>query len=250
MTTLKRTYAALALGFFTSLPAHADLMLQTIQDNYYGADNHGYGDVIGTSFFDISKMTASVTGGILDVKVYTHFKQGDSQAFGTQNGDLFLSTNGWHPNGTAATHYITDNASNGERWEYVFDTSANTLYGGNFTILNSEDVMTSGTYRNGQEVLRGTGGSALNASRPVIFGSEMVNGVSWNTILYQIQMTDLGTLSGNELGLKWGMTCANDTIEGALVFPASEPGALSLVALGLLSVPLMRRRKRVPINRP
>lgn len=242
MKTFQRTCAALALGLTVSATAQADLMLQTIQDNYYGSDNHGYGDIIGTNFFDISKMTGSVIGGTLNVKIYTHYKQGDAQALGTQYGDLFISTNGWHPSGTAATHYITDNASVGERWEYVFDTSANTLYGGSFTILKPEDVMTSGTYRNGQAVLRGTGGTAVSGSRPVVFGSETVSGVSWNTILYQIQMSDLGTLSGNELGLKWGMTCANDTIEGALVFPASEPGALSLLALGLLSVPLVRRR--------
>lgn len=208
-----------------------------IQDNYIGSNNHGYGDVIASpseyDHYNISNMDVTLGGGYMTVRVNTGFSEADD-LYGVRFGDLFISTNGWHPYGSAP--YYQDNASNGEGWEYVFDTSANTLYGGSFSILTSDYFFGSSgyVYRNGQEVQRGTGGTAANGGS-VDLSHAGIGGY----IEYNILLSDLGISGDTQIGLKWGMTCANDTIEGVASVP--EPGALMLLGLALLGLSLTAR---------
>jgi hypothetical protein len=51
-----------AIGLCTAVQAEPIL----VADNYYGANDHGYGDVIGnTTVFDISKATIDLSGQLL-----------------------------------------------------------------------------------------------------------------------------------------------------------------------------------------
>ena len=241
-------YSLLAAAL--AAPLHAAPISVTINDEYWGSDDHGYGDVIGTSFFDIAKLQVTIDGTLLAVKVYTNFKEGDPRGFGFGYGDLFVSTDGWHPYGTAGENYRNDNHTNGENWEFVFDTSEGKLYTGAFTTLLADDLIPSGyVFRNGQEVMRGSGGLLIGAQAPIQYGTEIHNGMSINTLNYQMSLASFGVAEGDALGFKWGMYCANDTIEGGITVPLTpsarvpEPGPLALLVPGLIAWRLTRRNK-------
>lgn len=211
-----------------------------IQDNYVGAHDHGYGDVIsdpGDHSYDISNMSVTFSGGYMNVIVNTNFNQA-TDPYGVAFGDLFISTNGWHPYGSAP--YSGDDASTtGTHWNYVFDTSAGTLYGGNFTTLNSDHFFdpTQYYFRNNQIVQRGTGGVAYAGSSEDLSHAGMGGYVEYNILL-----SSLGISGDTNIGLRWDMTCANDVIEGAVNVP--EPSALMLLGLGLLGLGITTRKRR------
>lgn len=242
-------FGVVVVGCFAFAPVSATPISSVILDNYYGSNDHGYGDVIGSDFFDISKMVVTFNSGIMGVKIYTNFMEGDTRSLGIKYGDLFISSNGWRPYGSAANHYLGDNYRNGEDWEFVFDTSENKLYGGNFSSLLSDNVMSDRyIFRNGQEVARGAGGTLIDDQHPVKFGTETINDKTLNTILYEVNLSQIGAHPGDEFGFKWGMYCANDTIEGVLTVPGRvpEPGTLALLAAGFLGIGLLRKSKCRP----
>lgn len=207
-----------------------------IEDNYWGADGHGYGDRIGNDSYEVHNMEVSFSGDFLNVRVNTNFNA-DGDPYGVDFGDLFISSDGWNPHGSAP--YQDDDASNGEDWEFVFDTSENRLYGGNFDIALSDDRMDSSRYifRNGQEVQRAGGGTALEGG-----SVDLSQAGEGGYIEYSVLTSSLG-LNGDSIGFKWGMTCANDTIEGSVSVP--EPHGLLLLGAGLLGLGIARRKKRV-----
>ena len=206
-----------------------------IDDTYWGSEDHGWGDRIGGEDYEVYNMDVNVAGDYLNVRVNTNF-DASVDPYGVDFGDLFISTNGWNPYGTAP--YTSDNALTGEAWEFVFDTSNETLYGGDFSILQSDDLLDANQYifRNGQEVQRNTGGTALSGS-----SIDLSNAGAGGYIEYNILLSSLGLIS-EDIGLKWGMTCANDTIEGAIPVSVPEPGTILLFGVGLLGM-LKRVRK-------
>jgi len=238
--------------FFALTGAAQALPISTaiINDVYWGSNDHGYGDVISSSsskeFFNVDHLKVVFNNDhLVNVTVYTGFNQNDARALGTKYGDLFISTTGWHPYaGTDPAHFKQDSYSNtGTQWKYVIDTSeGGALYGGAFSVYQSQNLIPSGyIFRNGQIVQRKAGGTLLDIDA-VLFGSEVYAGKTYNTLYYTFDGDLLGIHAGDELAFKWGMTCANDTIEGQAVVPVPEPAPLPLLAAGVGAGWVARRR--------
>jgi hypothetical protein len=224
------------LGLAVSGSASAVL----IQDNYWGSKNHGWGDVIGDAEYQVYSMDVTFNDNYMNVRVNTNFSTPDSSGV-VDYGDLFISTDGWHPYGSAYNYYKYDNQSNGEDWEYVFDTSDENLYGGNFSIFTSDDLIDARRYifRNGQEVQRSGDGDKLTGSTV-----DLSNSGYHGYIDYKILLSSLDLTGDTDIGLKWGMTCANDTIEGAVHYSSvPEPSTLLMFGLGILGLGLAARKK-------
>jgi len=241
----------------------------TIDDTYWGSNDHGHGDTIGGNTFKIHDMDVTLTGSVLNVQINTNYA-GHTNLYGTAYGDLFLSGQ-WTPFGTGPQYLLDDNVT-GTKWSYglaidndVFNqdgsinkggsTRYNNNTGGNASLyqlagatnndnaLLSEDVINPAyTFRNGQEVIVDTGERS-----PVI--DTGING-NWtidanNFINFNIDLAGTNLLLGKEIALHWGMTCGNDTIEGAYDISASvpAPGILLLLSTGLIGMFAVSRRK-------
>ena len=259
--------ACAALALFATHGAQAG----GINDNattggYWGADGHGYQDVIGTSLYDISGATITRVGSVLTISIATNFAghagaDANIVRGGIGYGDVFLA-NAWNPKGSAADHYGVDNAATGTNWQYglnLDDRMNNT--GGTFklfklpgtnaaSILNSDsfiNCISNCTYRNGQAVAVNT--AALAADAYVVKKGTTSSEVSgtWkvfadNRIEFKLDMTGTDLINFNSFAMHWGETCQNDVIEG-MTSVVSAPGSIPLVALGLGAMLFLRRRQ-------
>lgn len=230
---------------------------EVIIDEYIGANDHGYGDVIedpGSNYFDISSMEVTFSGGYMNVKINTNFEEiapgnrNETDTYGATYGDLFISTDGWDPyEKTTNDGYKYDNYSNGEDWEFVFDTSTGILYQlpeyDNTTINNyiyfPTDIWDPRYWivRDGQEVKYKSGGTEISDGSSVDLSNAKLGG---GYLLYQIDLSSLGSY-GNEIGLKWSEDCGNDSIEGKVSVP--EPTPMILLGSGLIWLAGFGRRK-------
>ena len=263
MTDYVKTHLSTLAIIILTLTQPVAAVPTTIVDNYIGADNNGYGDVIGSPRnFQITSMDVSLSGSTLSVSIFTTFAgKGDNHLFdrltggaGIGYGDLLLS-GAWTPFGSAP--YIGDNNITGTLWTYGFaldnrwwngidgSGGTGTLYRLNgatndANTLLSGDFLTGGVYRNGQEVAVDTAGQT-NVGNGTW---SIVDGTSINFVL-DLSATTL--LSGDEIALHWGFTCGNDVIEGAIKVP--EPGMLLLMASGLLGLGIGLRYRNNTENR-
>ncbi len=228
-----------------------------IIDAYYGGDDHGYGDVIGDAGkFGISSMDVSLVGNWLSVTINTPFASTGLGSFtgltpngkGIGFGDLFLSSDGWAPAGSAP--YLSDDHSNGEVWEYGISlsdrwstTSSSSLYSlsgsNNDSALLSEDFLNSGIFRDGQEVAVDTASLTTTALANL---TSFSNDAS--SITFGLDVSGTSLLGASSIGIHWGMTCGNDTIEGAYNVP--EPATIVLMLLGIAFIFGVAQRRRLP----
>lgn len=236
-----------------------------INDDYWGGNDHGRGDVIGKkAWFEIKSMDVELTGNSLSVTVNTNFAgRGDDGLYsggrmpdltmgkGIGYGDLFLSS-AWTPN-TDAPHYASDNSSNGTEWSYAFslgeqrwatEGGSGSLYslvadGTDSDTLLSEDFLNRGIFRNGQEIAVITEDKEAISSGSWSILDDTNDTVGKINFLIDISGTRLA--GSSTIALHWGMTCGNDTIEGEYSVP--EPAILGLLALGLIGIGVSQRKR-------
>jgi hypothetical protein len=251
--------ALVLLALLATGHSHAGGISDTGVNAYWGADAHGYGDVIGASTYDINGATITRVGNVLTIAIATSFAghAGSDAALapgGIGYGDVFLAKS-WNPFGTDA-HHAGDNAANGTLWSYGLSLDnrwSNTggtfkLYQLNGTtnaanISNSESFMgcTLGTqcyYRDGQETAVKTASTTVRDTG--VTGSWSV--IANQELRFTLNIASTELINFSSFAMHWGETCQNDVIEGiANVVP--EPGSAWLLAPGLGALLFLRRRR-------
>ena len=256
----KLKFLAVAISLLAAGAASAGTIVDTGANAYWGGSDHGYGDVIGTSMYDILSADMRLDSGWLTVQINTNFAGHAgadtwAAAKGIGYGDLFLA-NAWNVAGSDA-HKTGDNAKTGTVWNYGLNLDnrwSNT--GGTFTlyqlngdsnksdILNSENMMSCALgkncyYRDGQATAVNTGSASVKSTG--LTGQwKVVSGKSLQFVI-DVRGTDLA--NAGELAMHWGETCQNDVIEGVVDVP--EPSGIALAGLGLGLLALRRRRASV-----
>jgi hypothetical protein len=223
----------------------------TIPDNYYGADpthsNWDDKDVIGdVHLFDISQMQVTFQGDQMLVDIHTRYLD-NIGAYDTQLGDLFISTNGWNPAGTAP--YVEDNFGNpgAEKWEYalVMDSHSPSGTSGTTSLYHvSNDPLLSRApngyvYRAGQEV-QYAGGDSTPFSGTWSMHKLDTSDDRDDFLRFVIGLDAFAGIS--DFGFHWTMSCANDVIEGGAA-PVPEPATMLLFGTGLVGLAVSGRRK-------
>jgi hypothetical protein len=297
---MKKTLLCIALGTgaLIALPASA---ATTIVDTYIG--NNGNDTSANTDDYSLTSepqynmesMTASITPTTLTVSIKateyhnssmagaginnSYFKHWYTDATNFFPGDLFISTNGWHPYsdaspGAGAPAYGEDHDTNGEIWEYAvhvnnltadFDdpltNNTKNLSGSTGLFLtpgddNDDFNIREGSLRSGQVAYLDydyANGAGMGAGSWAITDSNgngvldtmtytmALAGIDFNESLAGIQaLTD-----GQQLGLHWTMSCANDVMQGGVAVtavPEPETYAMLLAGLGLVGFAARRRR--------
>ena len=242
----------------------------TINDDYIGAKHNAtYGDVIGSSSsFGIDSMTVEIIGSILTVQINTLFGDNGLGTFdgnttnpltgvndgkGIGFGDLFLSSSGWNPWGDDP--YTLDDNTNGTFWDYgiALDDRWSKSSGASLYELNgatnddnahlSDDFLTGAIFRNGQEIAVDIGSNDTRG----VNNAATFDSTNYGQILFTLNIAGTALENADSIGIHWGMTCGNDTIEGQ--YTAPEPATMVMLLTGMLFLGVVGlRRKQLAIN--
>jgi hypothetical protein len=262
-STMKKIFTvACAVWALLAMPgAQAGGISDSGAGAYWGADGHGKTDVIGDSTYDISGATITRIANVLTITIATNFAghAGAEEALvghgGIGYGDVFLAK-AWNPFGSDVNH-ASDSAINGTLWSYGLSLDkrwSNT--GGTFkvyslggttnaaSILNSDSFISCGSnclYRNGQATAVDTSGTS-KASATAMSGTWTVLADSQLQFKLDLTGSNSDLLNFSSFAMHWGETCQNDVIEG-VTSVVSAPGSIPLLALGLGTMLLLRRRQ-------
>lgn len=240
------------------LVSTAQAVPTVISDGYIGAaatsPSWAGADVIGAiDKFDIDRAEVELSSSQLTMSIFSSYFDNVGQ-YKTELGDLFISSDGYHPFGSAP--YLSDNAANGENWEYalVFSNHGEAYSGNNagvsmlgtsgqvslYSVADSNGIVYSsgsgGVYRGGQEVQLDVGtASALATGTWSIHNRPGI----YDELLFQISFVGTPLENLSVFSFHYAMTCANDVIEGSVSTP--EPSSVLLLLGGLGYLPLGRR---------
>ncbi|GIL38411.1 PEP-CTERM sorting domain-containing protein [Roseiterribacter gracilis] len=227
---------ALALG----VAPHAKAAPVSLGDAYVGGNDHGYGDVIGTSVFDTTGATVTRSGTHLIVTIATNFAgaPGSAAAEGTTYGDLLLSAN-WSPTGAAP--YTSDVYAAGD-WTYAVKATgpnAGDIYRTDTGSVVMSTAPAGYIWRDGQAT-GWTGGTKVGD------GSFTVGA---GTLTFDFDASATGFLFGGtgfDFALSWAMSCANDAFQGQVGTGGGpnvpEPASVGLLLAALGGLAFARKR--------
>lgn len=224
----------------------------------------------------VSVISGGQYNGFLEINIYTAFlnrQNGANQAWPLL-GDLFLSTTGWdpyvpnNPTPDQANHYTADTSGKGTRWNVAFDTPdigyedskySNSTYVAYEKNKVHEDAAnnpmqyaydTGNAGRKNQEVAWASGGKTMGdyvfearhatAQEKSEFDLYNLTGRDWSVYSYIFDPNTLGLTNGQEVGLRWQPTCANDIVEGSFTYEIPKTPEPSTYALfGILAIALV-----------
>jgi hypothetical protein len=226
-----------------------------VHDTYYGENDHGYGDIVGSaSEFGIGDATVTRTGTDEITVVFDTTYNPDVFNGDTFYGSLFLvpGIGAWQPDGAApflSDSYFGSGTSTAWQSGYAVVMDDPTL-GGDQTnqtaslfevdesaggVLNpSENPCTSGcTIRDGQLM-----SYTPDSSQSAVGSATWTADTTAQTLTFVITEGTPGVLSDN-FAMHFTMSCANDVFEGQVDLPtgitgAPLPGALPLLVSGLM----------------
>lgn len=251
--------------------ANALSLNEEVSDNYVGASTANPAsrgsDVIGNvNVYDISKASIHFDPNNEDrftVNIFTK-AVGYGLQEDVQFGDLFISTDGWHPHGDAP--YVDDNHFNGESWEYAmkgtsafrgsdgdvsrFERNGNEspeyIYRIDQNAIGYTSSPDGGDYRAGQEFQYLP---TTEAQRFDIVGNGFVRVIEageYDILSFSLHSRFLvqDIIKNGSFSFHWTTGRGNDVIEGSVAVP--EPATLFLLAPALWGV--RRKTKISPIG--
>ena len=242
---MKKLELFLILLFVAAFLLPMQTSADTINDHYIGAtpthDAYNGMDLIGSqNGFNISKMEVSFVNGMMTVDIYSTYFD-NIGLLGTSLGDLFISTDGYHPMVSSEL----DNYINGERWEYAFvldehsgasSSGSVSAYAVDQSLIELSSAPAGYIYRQDQEVRY----SAPNTES--LGNGEWTNHDTYLSISMDVANIDWDWSGESDLGFHWTMSCGNDVIEGKVPAPVPEPATMLLFGTGLIGMSVVGRK--------